>query len=111
SKDAVTVFLDQVRKNNDLWEVVTRVRFNDAGKSLQPHRNWILQNETYLLGPDHNRVENAGFHYTMQTNSELGIVYQFELPATVEGYTFVYKTPSSIHVLPVTYEFKNLPLP
>jgi hypothetical protein len=111
SRDAVTVCLDRVRKNNDLWEVVTRVRFNNAENSLESHRNWILQNEAYLTGPDHNRVENAGFHNTVQTNTELGIVYQFELPAGVEGYTFVYKTPSSIHVLPVTYELKNLPLP
>jgi hypothetical protein len=111
NKEAVTVCLDQVRKNNDLWEVVTRVRFDDATGSLEPHRNWILQNEAYLIGPDQNRVENAGFHNNLQTNTELGIVYQFELSAGVEGYTFVYKTPTSIHVLPVTYELKNLPLP
>jgi hypothetical protein len=110
-KGAVAVCLDQVRKNNDLWEVVTRVRFDDVGNSLEPHRNWILQNEAYLVGPDQKRVENAGFHNTMQTNNELGIVYQFELPAGVEGYTFVYRTPSSIHVLPVKYELKNLLLP
>lgn len=111
TKDAVTVSLDRVRKNNDLWEVVTRIRFNNAGQSLDPHRNWILQNEAFLLGPDKNRVENAGFHNNQQTERELEIVYQFELPAGVEGYTFVYKTPTSIHVLPVAYELKNVPLP
>ena len=111
TKDAVTVCLDRVRKNNDLWEVVTRIRFNNAGQSLDPHRNWILQNEAFLQGPDKNRVENAGFHNNQQTDRELEIVYQFELPAGVEGYTFVYKTPTSIHVLPVAYELKNVPLP
>jgi hypothetical protein len=111
TKDAVTVYLDQVRKNNDLWEVVTRIRFDTAGGSLEPHRNWILQNEACLQGPDHKQVENVGFHNSMQTNTELGIVYQFELPAGVEGYTFVYKTPTSIHILPVKYELKDLPLP
>ncbi len=110
-KDAVTVSLDQVRKNNDLWEVVTRIRFGSAADPPQPNHNWILQNEAYLEGPDHRRVENAGFHNSMQTNTELGIVYQFELPTGVEGYTFVYKTPTSMHVLPVTYELKNLQLP
>ena len=111
TKDAVTVYLDQVRKNNDLWEVVTRVRFDTGGGSLEPHRNWILQNEAYLVGPDQKHVENAGFHNSMQTNTELGIVYQFELPAGVEGYTFVYQTPTSIHILPVKYELRDLPLP
>jgi hypothetical protein len=110
-KDAVTVTLVQVRKNNDLWEVVTRVRFDDVGNSLAPHRNWILQNEAFLVGADHHRVENAGFHNNMETNNELGIVYQFDLPAGIEGYTFVYRTPSSIHVLPVKYELKNITLP
>jgi hypothetical protein len=111
SKGAVTVFLDQVRKNNDLWEVVTRIRFGSAAETPQPNHNWILQNEAYLEDSEHRRVENAGFHNSMQTNTELGIVYQFELPAGVEGYTFVYKTPTSMHVLPVTYELKNLQLP
>ncbi len=110
-KGAVTVSLDQVRKNNDLWEVVVRVRFGNGADSARPNHNWILQNEAFLEGPDHHRVENAGFHNSLQTNTELGIVYQFELPAGVEGYTFVYKTPTTIHVLPVAYELKNLQLP
>jgi hypothetical protein len=62
------------------------------------------------LEPIHNRKENAGFHNTLQTNTELGIVYQFELPAGAKGYTFVDKTPTSTHLLPLTYELKNLPL-
>jgi hypothetical protein len=112
TQDDATVIVDQVRKNNDLWEVLTRVRFSaDGNNSADTSDNWILQNEAYLKGPEQKRVENAGFHTTARTNNELGITYQFELPAGVEDYTFVYKTPSSIHTLPVEYEIKNLQLP
>ena len=39
------------------------------------------------------------------------MAYQFELPDGPEGYTFVYKTPSSFHTVPISYELKNLALP
>ena len=46
-----TVTLEQVRKNNELWEVRMRVRFDDAGNSLESFRGWILQNEAFLEDP------------------------------------------------------------
>jgi hypothetical protein len=110
-QQSATVFLDQVRKNNDVWEVLTRVRFDDVANSPESPRNWILQNEAFLVGPGHQRIENAGFHTTEKTGQELGVTYQFELPSDLAGYTFVYKTPTSMHPLPVPYELKNLTLP
>ena len=46
-----TVTLEQVQKNNELWEVHMRVRFDDAGNSLDSFRGWILQNEAFLEDP------------------------------------------------------------
>jgi hypothetical protein len=110
-KAGATVTLEQVRKNNEVWEVIVRLRFDEAANALESHRGWALENEAYLIGPDKKPVENAGYHSTSRTENELGMCYQFDLPGGIEGYTLVYKSPSSIHVLQLPYELKNLPLP
>ena len=110
-KSGAAVTLEQVRKNNEVWEAVIRLKFDDAANALESHRGWVLENEAYLLGPGQQKIENAGYHSTLRTQNELGMAYQFELPGGIEGYTLVYRTPSSVHVLQLPYELKNLPLP
>jgi hypothetical protein len=110
-KAAAHVLLEQVRKNNEIWEVFVRIRFDDAGNSLDAHRSWILENEAILVGKDKKPVEKAGSFSTVRSAGELGMAYQFEITEPIDEYTFVYKTASSISSLPLKYELKNLPLP
>lgn len=110
-KQSVSVTLDKVAKNNDLWEVGIRLHFDDVSADSNLVNGWIMQNEAYLIGPDGKRIDNAGFHHT-QTDNEFGVVYQFELPASgVDGCTFVYKTFSGVRSLSFDYELKDLTLP
>jgi hypothetical protein len=110
-KAGVTVIVDQVRKNNDIWEVRTRVRFDKPGDSLESHRSWILRNEMYLMGPDKKKLLPGGYEQTRQTENEVGIAYLFELPDGPKGLTLVYRTPTAIFEMPVEYELRDLPLP
>ena len=108
---SATVTLQRVRKNNDIWEVEVRVRFDEAGDALASHRGWIFSNEAYLEGPGGKRVENEGFETKMQTENEVGLAYFFYLEEPLEKYTFVYKTPVRIFSAQFKYEFEKLPLP
>jgi hypothetical protein len=111
-KEVVTVRLDQIRKNNDVWEVLTHVSLDNAAQTIPFQQAGMTPNDAYILGPNHHRLDNAGYHFTRKTGNELGIVYQFDqLPENLTGYTFVYKGLSSVHLLPVDYELKNIPLP
>ena len=110
-KAGVTVIVDQVRKNNDIWEVRIRVRFDKPGDSLESHRNWMFRNELYLVGPDKKRLTPGGFEQTRQTEIEVGMAYLFELPKGPAGMTFVYQTPTTVFELPVEYELRDLELP
>ena len=110
-KAGVTVVIDQVRKNNEIWEVRTRVRFDKPGDALESHRSWILRNELYLVGADKKRIEPGGYEQTRQTENEVGIAYLFELPNGPKGMSFVYQTPTTIFDLPIEYELNDLELP
>ncbi|HEY2883550.1 MAG TPA: hypothetical protein VGJ15_13980 [Pirellulales bacterium] len=110
-KAAVSVTLDHFRKNNEIWEVFMRLKFETNDDVMESHSGKFLQNDAFIIGPDKKRIDNAGFHSFMQNKNELGMAYQFELPDNPEGCTFVYKTPSSIHSVTIPYELKDLTLP
>ena len=107
----VTVILERVFKNGDLYDVRMRVHFDEAAGALESHRGWIFNNEAYLVGPDERRVANAGFETTRQTRNEVGLGYKFPLDGSLDGYTFVYKTPAAIVSMPIEYELKDIDLP
>jgi hypothetical protein len=107
----IQVTIDDVRKNNEIWEIHMRFALDEANSALESHRGWVFQNLSYLEGKDSEPIDNAGFETTRQTANEVGIAYLFDLPQGVEGLTWVYKTPAAIVELPVAYELKNIALP
>jgi hypothetical protein len=110
-KAGVTVTLDEVRQNNDAWEVRVRVRFDKTSGALESYRGWIFNNEAYLVGTDGKKLTHSGFELTKQTPDEVGVAYLFDLPNGPEALTFVYKTPAMLNSVPLSYELKDLLLP
>jgi hypothetical protein len=106
-----TVMLEGVRKNNDLWEVRLRVRFDNAGEALQSHRGWIFDNEAYLQGPDGKRISWGTYETTRQTDNEVGLAYMFSVDGSLAAHTLVYKTPGLILTAEVPFEIHGVPLP
>jgi hypothetical protein len=106
----VTVTLEQVRKNLDLFEARVRVRFDRAGVALESHRNWVYKNEAYLLDPEGQRVDHDGMQATLQREDEVGVAYLFDRE-NLDGCKFVYRTPVVIVAMPVAYRLEEIPLP
>lgn len=105
------VTVDDVRKNNEIWEVHMRMKLDEDNRALESHRGWVFQNISYMEGKDGQRIENAGFETTRQTPNEVGIAYLFDLPDGIDGLTWVYETPAAIVELPVEYEITDIELP
>jgi hypothetical protein len=111
-KAGVTVIFDQLRKNQELYEIRMRVRLDEANEALASHlASWIFSNEAYLEDAAGKRVENIGREGYLQAQNEAGVVYRFDLEGSPASYKFVYKTPAAIVKTPVEYELKNIPLP
>lgn len=109
----LTVVLEDVRKNDAVWEVRVLLVFEKATGALESHRSsgWVAGNPAFLEGPDKQLVPYAGLETTRETETEAGVAYKFVLPKGLKGYTFVYKTPTAIVSLPIDYELKDLDLP
>lgn len=110
-RGGVRVTLDEVRRNNELWEVRMRVAFDETSGALESHRTWVFDNEAYLLGRDKQPLANDGFQTTLQTEDEVGVAYLFDAPDGLDGLSFVYKTPIVVLSVPIEYELRDLPLP
>jgi hypothetical protein len=110
-KADVTVILDQVRKNQELYEVRVRVRFGEADKALESHRGWIYNNEACLVDPQGKKIDNDGFQAYRQNVNEIGVAYMFVREEGLKGCKLVYKTPALIVKMPVEYELKDIVLP
>ena len=110
-KAGATVTIDQVRKNNDAWELSLRVKFEAPSIALESHRSWILENEAYFLTAAGVKIEAGGFEETRQTKDEVGITYFYVLKESPDKLEFVYRTPITILEVPVDYEFHDLRLP
>ncbi|NUQ61526.1 MAG: hypothetical protein HUU20_03495 [Pirellulales bacterium] len=107
----VTVKLEQVRKNNTIWEVRIRVRYDEPLGSMASHRTWMFNNEAYLEGPDGKKLQYDAFETTSQSENEFGIAYLFGLEDPLDKHTFVYQTPSRILGSDFRYEVKDVELP
>jgi hypothetical protein len=110
-RGGVQVTVDDVRKNNAIWEVHMRLGLDEGNPALESHRGWAYQNKSYLVGKDGQPIDTAGIETTRQTPNEVGVVYLFDLPDGIEGLTWIYETPAAIIELPVEYEIKDIELP
>ncbi len=110
-KAGVTVILEQVRKNVDLYDMRVRVRFEKAENALESHRGWIYNNEAYLLDPEGEKIDNVGLQTYRQDANEVGVGYLFDREDGLKGCKLVYKTPVLIMRMPVEYELKDIDLP
>jgi len=106
----VKVTVDDVRKNNAVWEVHMRFSLDEDNGALQSHRAWVFQNLSYLLDKDGKQIENGGLETTRQSKNEVGNAYVFDVPS-LDGMSWVYETPAAIVDLPVEYEVKDIELP
>ena len=110
-RGGMKVVLEGFFKNGDLYQARVLLKFEEASEAFESHRGWVFSNEVYLLGPDGEKVEVAGYEQYQGDIDSIGISYQFVLEQEVANYQLVYKTPASMVTLPVKFELKDIPLP
>ena len=77
-RGGVQVAVDSVRKNNEIWELNMRLTLDEDNHSLESHRDWALQNVSYLEDKDGKTIDNGGFEPVVQSKNEVGLVYYFD---------------------------------
>ncbi len=110
-QSGVQVVLHRAVPNGDVWEIAIVLRFQSAEGALASHRRWAGSNETYLLDAKGERIDHNSDSLYRRTENEVGIAYSYDLENGPDGMTLVYKTPSLIMNVPVSFEIKDIELP
>ncbi len=111
--DAMTVTIESVRDASPLWEVRVGVELFGAGRALESHRQWIFENEVFVLMPDGSRKEHLGYEVYRQTELGVGIGYLFDLGVAgpPAGAKLIYESPTSVRRNEVPFVLNGIPLP
>lgn len=111
----VTVFVENVRKNRDVWEVRLRAKFeNDAGAFESHLAGWVANNELYLVSakdPEKKIEYDADEDSDAVASTGAGFMFVLDDGDHISNYHLVYKTPAALVSREVKFEIKNLPLP
>ena len=108
--DAMTVQLERVQPNGELYEIRFLVELQDADRALESHRQWIFQNPVYVRDADGDRIENLGYSLFRNTESSVGMGYLFEID-DLEGAKLVYESPTSVVRNKVDFVLQDITLP
>lgn len=84
TKGDTTVTFERFFKNNAIWELQMRLEISNAGEALASHRGWIFDNPSYLLTPEGKRIDHVGLETTMQSETEVGLAFLFDLDSAPE---------------------------
>ena len=108
--DAMTVKLERVQPNGQLYEIRFSVEIESADRALESHRQWIFQNPVFVRDADGNRIENLGYELYRQTESSVGMGYLFEIEK-LEGASLIYQSPTSVVRNKVEFVLHDIMLP
>jgi hypothetical protein len=108
---AATVTLEDVSKNDALWQVVVSVKFDAAGDALASHRTWIFQNPAWLEGADGKPIKYDAMETLRHGRDEVSLAYLFAVDKPIAEYAFVYQTATAIYAKQFRYELRGIPLP
>lgn len=113
-RGGLTVTLKSVQKNEDAFDLLMQLRFEDPKEAIASHLDWAMQNVTYLEDDKDNRVEYSLQEGPHELENGFEVLYTFVPPegkTDLSRLTWVYKTPAAIVEKEVAFEIKNIQLP
>ena len=109
--DAMTVRIEQIRRNGPLHEVRLAIELDDASRSLESHRHWVFENPVHIIQEDGSRADHLGFEVFRQTKSGVGVGYLFDLGDSVGKSKLVYESPTAVVNNEVEFVIQDIMLP
>ena len=109
SKAGVTVTLNGIEKNEELFGVLVKYSFDQTGDALESHMSWIFENPLKLVDKDGKEYEPLAKESAGRNQNTVGIRYYFgDDPSAM---TLKCETPAAIVPTEVKILLKDIPLP
>lgn len=116
-RDGVTCRLDKVLLTRDHWTVQVTVDYTPGGVALESNQSRVVNNELFFESKDGSRRLSAGGYVVDSASARRAtITYHFleaaKAPLGRPGdWKLLYRTPASLVEVPLSFSFKDVPLP
>ena len=110
TEGGMTVRVDSPRRDGPLTQLRVTAELDDPGRALESHRQWLIENETYVVGEDGERFDPLGFEVMANSDRGATVGYLFDVGDEPTG-TLVYRSPTSISRRSVPFILDDIPLP
>lgn len=109
SKAGVSVTLNGIEKNEELYGLLVKYTFDQTGDALESHMSWIFENPFKLIDKDGKEYEPLAKESAGRNKNTAGIRYYFaDDPSAM---TLKCETPAAIVPTEVKILLKDIPLP
>jgi hypothetical protein len=109
----VSLTLEETEVDEQVWKVNVTLVYPGEGPAFESYRQGLFNNRLWLQRTDGSRFEhNGGYSNTNSDGGKLGFEYLFvDAPGKPADYQLIYETPSKVITIPLSFEFKDIPLP
>jgi len=115
TKEGVTVKLTKTSFEPDLWTLDLALEYPREGPKFESFESWVVYNEIHLVKKDDpdKRLDNSGYETGSSAGTRATVSYHFDADKNMKpgDWKLVYQTPGPFNEIPVTFEFKDVPLP
>jgi len=109
SKAGVSVSINGIQKNEELYGVLVKYSFDETGDALESHMSWIFENPLKLIDKDGKEYQPLAKESAGREQNAASIRYYFgEDPAAM---TLKCETPAAIVSTKVKILLEDIPLP
>ena len=108
----IAITLESNEIDEQVWKVNVVLDYPGEGEAFESYRQGLFNNRLWLQKGDGSKFEhNGGFSNTSSDQGKLGFEYLFvDVPGKPADWQLVYETPSKVLVVPLEFEFKDVPL-
>lgn len=116
-QDGVSCRLSKVQLTADRWTVQVTLDYPPGKVALESYQSWVVNNEMMLVSKDGSkRLVSGGYVVDSATARRAVVSYHFlDADKSPRGkaadWKVVYRTPAALVEVPLTFSFKDVPLP
>ena len=114
TQEEVVCRASRVVAADDHWSVEITLDYPDGNVKLDSYQSWVVNNEAYLEhGAD--RFPSSSYLLEESTPRRAALIYNFSDPEKMkrglQNWALAYRTPALVVKVPITFSFKDVPLP
>lgn len=92
-------------------EVKLGIDVKFPASAMESHREFLVGNSVHAVHRDGRRADKKNFELYRQGPDGIGIAYEFDLGTMSEGWTIIYRSPTTVREEAIDFKIEDLPLP